>query len=263
MSSLPLENVQMADRYLGFMLIVLISLALARQFALSPIETTILGICSISLTAVDFNLTFTVLPSALILAMVLLATESAYLTRSPAVPAFLLGLMAGTLCSLKSIYLPHATLFCLTLYLLWGFSKGWRFAFMGWAFALIGALLILVPWMAAMRVTSGTYLYPLFGPGYDFSAYHEFQVPTKIDPIHVLSSGAFYFLPLAAIIFAQFFLLRRDKHWPVLLAITVAVTLGTLAVGFATGNDDTKRYNFPMVMPMLLLSAYLHTLERI
>ena len=261
MSTLPLQNVQMADRYLGFVLLILLILALAREFELSKLETTMIAAFSISLSPLDLNLTFVVLPSALFLAMVLVAVQGE-LTQRPAVQALIVGLIAGALCSLKSIYMPHATLFCLILYLLRGFERDWKFALTGWAFTLLGALLIMVPWMVAMRVTCGTYLYPVLGSGYDFSAYHQFSTPFTADPVKVFRTGAFHFLPLAAIILTQVFFLCGKERSLVFPATTVAVLLGTLVTDFATGGDDGTRYNTPIVMPALVLSYFQFSWER-
>lgn len=262
LSFLPLQNVQMADQFLGLVLIVLVSKALARQFELSPLETVIFGIFSISIPPMDRNLTFTVLPSAIFLAMVLAGTTRESLPHRPALQAFLVGLLAGTVCSLKSTYLPHAALFCFVLYLLRGFEKGWKFALSGWAFALIGALLIMVPWMAAMRETSGTYLYPIFGTGYDYSSYHTFPAPYRTGLIHVLLAAAIFCLPLTAIIFFQLFLLRREGNSLVLLAMTVACLLGTMASDFSTGGDSVGRFNFPIVIVAILLTYLQFSRER-
>ena len=262
MSSLPLRNVQMADQYLGVVLMVLISLALARQFELSPLETTFLGIFSISIPPVEMNLTFNALPSALFLAMVSVGTQREYLTQRPVVQAFLVGLLAGTVCSLKSTYLPHAVLFCLALYLLWGFEKGWKFALRGWAFALIGALLILFPWMAEMRVTCGTYLYPIFGTGYDFTSYHQFPAPNTATLGKVISAGAPNCLLLTALISVQIIFLRREARSLVPIALTLACLLGTMAVDFSTGGEAVRRYSFPVVMPILLLTYLQFSWER-
>ena len=262
MSVLPLQNVQMADRYLGLILIVLISLALARQFELSPLTSALFLIFSISIPTLAFNLTFSVLPSALWLALVLIGTENAYLGRRPAVQAFLLGLMIGTLCSLKSIYLPHATLFCLLLYLLRGFETGWKLAVTGWAFSFLGALLIMIPWMAEMRVTCGTWLYPILGSGYNYTAYHQFPAAFTTDPVKVFSVGFESFVPLAIIIAVQIFLVSWGDRALVFFALTAACLLGTAAAGFATGTDSMQRYNFSIVMPTLLLSYLQFSAER-
>jgi len=263
MSCLPLENVQMANQYLGLVLIALVSLALARQFKLSPLETTIFAIFSISIPPADRNLTFNVLPSAFVLALVLAGTKRTNLTRQAAAQALLVGLMAGTIASLKSTYLPHAALFCLVLYLLWGFARGWKFALMGWAFALIGALLVLVPWMAAMRITSGTYLYPVFGTGYDYTSYHQLPAPyMTAAPTQVLLAGAYYFLPLVAIIIVQLLLLPGEESSLVFLAITVACLLGTVAIDLATGGESLRRFSFAIMMPTLLLTYLQFSRER-
>jgi hypothetical protein len=261
LSALPLDNVQMADRFLGLILIVLTGLALARQFTLSSLDTTVFLIFSIAISPMDVNLTFTTTPTALWLALALIGVQREYVAR-PAAQALLVGLVAGTLCSLKSTYIPHAALACLAIYLLWGFQKGWEFAFTGWAFSLLGALLILVPWMIAMRMTSGTFLYPLLGPGYDFPAYHQFPMPYTFNPARIFHPGLIYFVPVIGIILAQCILLRRGAHAPLLLALAVACLLGTTATGLATGADSIQRYAFPIVMATLLLSYLQFSAER-
>ncbi len=253
MGALPLQNIQMADKYLGLALIILISLALAKQFNLSPLEITLFGIIAMAIPSTDINLTFVFLPSALFLALVFLGTQTLYLIKRPGIYAFLLGAISGAICSLKSVYLPHAAAFCLALYLLWGLEKGWKFAFKGWFFTLIGALFILSPWMVAMRITCGTFLYPILGAGDDFTAYPYSPASTASLAAHMIREGVIFVVPLAVLGFAQRFFLRRDDNSNVLLALTLACLAGTIAIDFATAGDTVRRYNFPVLMPVLLL----------
>ncbi len=254
LACLPLDNIQMADRYIGLILMVLVAVRLARNFALSRTETFLFLLFLISIPAMGLNLTFNVLPTALILAMILAATERAYFLERPGLQALLIGLMAGTICCLKSTYLPHAVVFCVALYFLRGLEKGWRYTLNGWAFVAIGAVLVLAPWMIAMRMDSGTFFYPIFGPGYDFAAYHQFPTPNQVKPADIFRLGAIYFLPLGGYIFTQAVLLRRGEGKSAFLALALAGLLGTLATALATGGDSVQRYSFPIVFPALVLS---------
>lgn len=248
----PLQNIQMADRYVGALLLALVALGLARQFELPPVAAAAFCLLAMVLPSTAVNLTFAVLPSALFLALVLLATQEAPWADRPARQAFVIGLIAGTICTLKSTYLPHAAAFCGMLYLLGGLRRSVGFALRGWIGALAGALLVLVPWMIATRTTCGTYLYPIFGHGYDITAYHPFpKHPASVAK--VISAGLFYGTPLAITILLQLFVLRRDRRADAFLALAVACLAGILASDVAIGGDTIGRYNFPVMKPVFLL----------
>ncbi len=256
LSALPLRNIQMSDHFVGFILIVLLALALARRFDLSPGQTVILGLFSICLVPLEFNLTYTVLPSALWLAMVLVAANAQNSGRSHLAPSFAVGLLAGAICALKSTYLPYAVLFCAALFPLLGWTKGWRGALGIWLAALAGALLVLIPWMVAMKMTSGTFLYPILGSGYDYSAYPQFPRPFTANPLRVITKGLPLYAPLVLILLAQLIILWR-RGSAVFVTATVICLFSSIATGFAAGVDDLPRYVAPMVLPTLLL-AFVH-----
>ena len=252
---LPIENVQMVDRGIGFLMLLLLILTLAEKFGLSPPETVIIGLLATVLTPIDFNVTFAILPSALVLTMVLVAMQPELFTRRPHAQALIIGVTAGALVALKTTFLPFTGIFCLVLCPRMATGRGWRAAFTGWSVALIGALVVLVPWMVAQRMTSGTFLYPVFGSGYDFSAYKQFPMPFHAEPLKILLKGATFYVPLSGIIFAQLFLLRQARS-TILLVTTVAALLSSLATGFGTGGDDSQRYNYALVTPTFLLSFF-------
>jgi len=242
---LPLKNVQMADHFVGLVLLVLLVLALAGQFELSPLLTALLAILCV-LQVSEFNLTFTVVPSALWLAMVLTAAQEP--ASRLVAPALLVGLLAGAMCALKSTYLPFAAFFCAALYPLLAWDRGWKGALAVWLPALAGALVVMAPWMIAMRMTSGTFLYPVFGSGYDFSAYHQFPTPFAYNSHDI----PWREIALALFIFAQL-LLPLKKGGMIFLAATVACLLASLASAYITGGDDNPRYVWPILMPTLLV----------
>jgi hypothetical protein len=88
-SCLPLQNVQKADQSLGLVLTALVALALAAQFELSPLESMVFAIFSISIPPMERNLSYSTLPSSLFLALALVATTRKYLTEKPATRALL------------------------------------------------------------------------------------------------------------------------------------------------------------------------------
>ena len=228
---------------------MLLTLALAEQFGLSPPLTAVLGIlCVVQVS--ELNLTFTVLPSALWLAMILIAAREPSPARRPAVSALLVGLLAGTMCALKSTYLPYAALFCAALYPLLGRGAGWKGALILGSAAFIGALIVMLPWMIAMRMTSATFLYPILGSGYDYSAYHQSSTPftANIDP----RNFPWREIRFASLMAAQLFLLRK-KGAGVFLAASVICLVASIATRFATGGDDTPRYIWPIMLPTFLV----------
>ena len=252
--ALPIENLHLADQYLGFILMILISLSLARQFRLSPFQSAILVFMALLARNQDQNQTFYEVPSALFLGLALVGAQRSLLQRFPSAQAFACGLIAGTLVSLKSTYLPHAACFCVILYVIWGWKRGWRFALKGWVFSALGCLVVLLPWMLAMRQTSGTYFYPILGPGYYFTAYSHIKLSQTLDPIGTLILGWSYFLPLILLLVTQLFFLRRDDRAGLFLALAAACFMGTLATAAVTGGEASPRYNLPILLPTLLLA---------
>jgi hypothetical protein len=262
LSALPLQNVQMADQDIGVILLVLVALALTRLYELSPAEALVFALFAVLIPAEDRNLTFATLPSALFLAFVLVGADGGAIRQRPLGQAIFFGMLGASLCAIKSIYLPHAALFCGGIYLLWAWRRGLAFSLRGWTGAGVGALLVLTPWMIPNRAGTGTFFYPILGHGYHFSSYHEWPLSSTTDLFYLLSQGAVYFVPLAAILAVQLWLWRSDDRSVVLLALTAACLTGALALGFSTGGEAVRRYNAAIVMPTLLTTFLLFSWEK-
>ena len=84
--------------------------------------------------------------------------------------AFLLALVVAGLCSLKNSHIPGCALILVSSYF---FVRRVTLAKMVIVALAVGALALvfMLPWMIALKQSSGTFLYPLLGKGFDVSTY--------------------------------------------------------------------------------------------
>lgn len=253
LAKLPLEDLQMADRALGLLLLAVVAFALADEFDLTPLQRAALAIFVLITPQLQFNLTFVVLPSALFFGLVYLASHRRLLAEHRNLQALLLGMTTAAIASTKSTYLPHGVLFILCLALLAvsrrSFSAGLRIVLIGAA----GCLLVLAPWMIAQHATSGTYYYPLLGKGFHYSRYGLYPPPSAFNAGIILRKVVPFNIPLLLILFLEWFWGEDDEQSRSILCFTAATLIASLFVGIATGGDSVRRYNYPAIVPVILL----------
>ena len=171
LATLPLADVQMADRALGLLLLAFLSFALASEFRLTPPQRAVFALLVFTTPQLTFNLTFVLLPSALFFALVYLAAHRKLLAENPTLQAILLGTITGVLATTKSTYLPHGVIFigCFALFQARrrSLSSGAKTLLL----AALSCLIVMAPWMIASHATSGTWFYPSLGKGYQYSNY--------------------------------------------------------------------------------------------
>lgn len=252
-SELPLEDVQMADRTLGLLLLAVLAFALADEFNLTPLQQAALAVFVLITPQLQFNLTFVLLPSALFFGLVYLASNQNLLDNHPDLMAFLLGTTTAAIASTKSTYLPHGVLFVLCIAVLVcrrrGVATGTRILLLG-AF---GCLLVLAPWMIAQRATSGTYFYPLLGKGFHYSSYGLYPAPSAFNARIILHKILPFNLPILFILLFEWFSGEDDEQTSAIVALTAATLIASVLVGIATGGDSLRRYNYPVIVPSVLL----------
>ena len=253
LTELPVEDVQMADRALGLLLLVFVASGLGAVFRLRPIQRALLGLLLLITPQLQYNQTFVVLPYALFCGLVYLAADLDGFELEPRLQAFLLGATAAAIASLKSTYLPHGLLFILCVGLLHKGRRGPVGGLRTFLFAVLGCLLVLAPWMVASHAASGTWFYPLLGKGYQYSAYGLFLPPSSGDPLKIVSKVALFNLPLLAVLLVEWFWCERDEATRVLVALTAAAMGASVLVGLATGGDSVRRYSYPVIVPAILL----------
>ena len=259
---LPLEDVQMADRALGLLLLAFLAFGLAREFRLTSMQRAIFALLVVFTPQLQFNLTFVLLPSALFFGLVYLAANRKLLAEHPALLALLLGAVTGAVAAMKSTYLPHGVLFagCLALFH-WrrrGFASGLKTLLL----AALGAFVVMAPWMIASHSASGTFFYPSLGPGFQYSAYGLYPAPSGAGISIILHKVVPFCLPLLLLFLVEWILWtswnfktrgERDVQTEAILALSAAALGAALLVGIATGGDSVRRYNYPCMLPAILL----------
>jgi hypothetical protein len=253
LAALPLANVQMADRTLGLLLLAFMAYGLANEFHLTRVQRLVFAFLVIFTPQLQFNLTFVLLPSALFFGLVYLAANRKLFADRPILLALLLGMVTGAVATTKSTYLPHGVIFvaCIALFH-WrrrGISAGARALF----FAAVGAFLVMAPWMIAHHATSGTSFYPTLGPGYEYTAYGLYPAPSGAGPAVIIHKVIPFCLPLLFLFIIEWVLGDRDEQGEAILALSVAAFSAALLVGIATGGDSVRRYNYPCMLPALVL----------
>ena len=253
LAELPVEDIQMADRALGLLLIVFVAAGLGAVFRLQPLQRALLGLFLLLTPQLQFNLTFVVLPYALFCGLVYLAADVDELESRPGLQALLIGATAATIASFKSTYLPHGILFCLVIALLHARRRGLRAGLRTILFAGAGCLLVLLPWMIASHAASGTWFYPLLGKGYQYSAYGLFPPPSGGNSLKIIAKVMIFNLPLVAVFLVEWFWCEPDERTRALVALTAAALVASVLVGIATGGDSVRRYNYPAIVAAILL----------
>jgi hypothetical protein len=250
----PIENVQMADRTIGLILLAVLAFSLGRTFRLTPAQRTVFAFLVLFTPQVQFNTTFVLLPSALFFGLVYLAANRKALSANGIPIALLLGSVAGAIGTMKSTYIVHSVLFIVAIALYHLRRNGVAAGARTLLFAALGAFLVMAPWMIANRTASGTFFYPTLGLGYHYDAYGIYPKASAGALPVVLHKVIPFSLPLLFVFVVGWFLVDRDDdQGNAILALAAAAFAGTVLVGYATGGDSVRRYNYPCLLPALIL----------
>ena len=253
LSALPVEDVQMADRAIGLLLLALLAFRLSRQFGLTRTQTAAFAALVVLMPQLQFNLTFVILPSALFLGMVSVAADTGALARKPWLQALLLGITAGGIGTIKSTYIVHGVLFFVVFALLEARRRSLLAAVQLLVVAGLGCLLVMFPWMLANHQASATWFYPSLGQGYHYSRYRLYPPPGNYDLRIVMKKVLPFNFPMVVIALAIWIWGRRDAGSRSAMTLAIAAAAASVLVGVATGGDSVRRYNYPCILPAILL----------
>ncbi|MDQ2834441.1 MAG: hypothetical protein M3Y50_11965 [Acidobacteriota bacterium] len=275
--ALPIENLQMADRTLGLFLLALLAYGLAGAFRLTPGQRAVFAFLVLFTPQVQFNLTFVLLPSALFFGMVYLAAKRDVFPADDRLFALVLGGVTGAVSTLKSTYLVHGVIFVVALVLLRSRRSDFRSSARTFLFAVLGAFVVMAPWMMANRIASGTYFFPTLGRGYHYSAYGLYAAPSGAGVSVILHKVIPFATPLFLLMVMEWLFLGRvgsavgdrvegkiegrpeggskgrGPQDDAILALSAAAFVAAILVGIATGGDSVRRYNYPCMLPAIVL----------
>jgi len=247
-----LTHIAMADRTLGFILLAVALFDIGVQFELSSIQIALLEFLVYLAPQETINLTFVVLPTPMLLAMIWLVMEGDQFQPEWR-NASLIGVTGGAIISLKSTYLPIVGIYAfLPLFAAsWKSRKLTRFSspfIVG-----LSALGVLLAWMVAMKITSGTYLFPVLGSGVDYTRYGIFHSMARFSTHRALVKIFLQAFALCILIGVQ---TATDlKNQPCRIGVLVLATsaVAITAFNYRSGGDFIWRYNFPQFLCAIIV----------
>ncbi len=250
-----LANAEMADRSLGLVLLAGALFDLGIVFGLSAFQIAMLEFLALLVPQEAMNLTFIMLPPAILLAMIWFVLRTPEENAVEGMKyAFLAGAVGGALISLKSTYLPIVGAVAIVPYVLpFVRTKNLKFLSLP-VIAGLGSLAVVAAWMVAMKLTSGTYLFPVLGHGFDYSAYGQFPSTEKFHTARAFFKIFLQGIALVALAVVLVLLDRlKDKRTQFSFSILLAAVVAITAFNYKSGGDSIWRYNFPQFFTAILI----------
>ena len=176
LSAMSLEHINLMDIGIGFILTAAILIDFCRDFGM-PARLQMAAIVLVliqSLVQIKLNLTSTIIPVALLLALFVEIYKRSSVFGNSYRHAISLGLLVGGLCSLKSTFFPICGVIlavCLASEFVMGSNR--RALVLQSILCVAVINVVLVPWMIALHQSNGTYLFPLLGKGFHRSAFND------------------------------------------------------------------------------------------
>lgn len=246
LAATSLTHVAMADRTLGMILLGGIIFDLGIAFSLSISQIALLEFLVYLVPAETINLTFIILPISLLLAMAWTIAETPKKHFSKMFRhAFIVGMIGGVTVSLKSTYLPVVGLFLIIPYWTMSAKSKIRTAMQLLLVAGLGTITVLAAWMIAMKLTSGTYLFPVLGHGVDYSSYGILQIKHRFHSHRIFFKIFLQAIALLILAVLQFFTGNKGRRLEFGVGILIASAIAITAFNYKSGGDFIWRYNFP------------------
>ncbi len=249
-----LSHIGMADRTLGLILLAAALFDLGIAFELSPWQIAVLEFLAFLVPQQTINLTFVILPTSLLIAMVWFILQTPWTENRARIRyALLVGVVGGAIISLKSTFLPCVGAFALIPHLMLTSRERRGDCLRLPPFAGVACLGFLAPWMISMKLNSGTYLFPLFGYGVDYASYGLLHAAVKFT-----STRSFIKIFLQAIVLLILACIQimggaRERRARLSLSILIASALAITAFNYKSGGDFIWRYNFPQFFTAIIV----------
>lgn len=250
-----LANTVMADRTFGLILLAAALFDLGVAFDISPFQIALLEFLAFLVPQEAMNLTFIMLPPVLLLGMLWMILETPREDNGNALnQAFLAGAVGGAVILLKSTYLPIVGAFLLVPYSMLSIqAKKGRSLSLPVA-AGLGSVAVMGAWMVAMKLTSGTYLFPVFGHGFDYSSYEHLPSTANFHSVRAFVKIFLQGFALFALAGCQLFTTKlKDRRNQFSFWVLIASAAAITAFNYKSGGDSIWRYNFPQVFSAVLV----------
>ncbi|MHB1959519.1 MAG: hypothetical protein ACYCO5_10880 [Acidobacteriaceae bacterium] len=254
-----LANIGMADRTFGLFLLFAAIWDVGIAFELSIQQLAIVEVLAYLVPQMTTNLTFVMLPIALLLGLLWLVFQTT--SEDSAFPwryAVAAGAIGGAVVALKSTFLPCVGSFCLMPYCMMNWRK--KKDALGLPLAAgVGTVMVLAAWMLAMKLTDGTYLYPILGHGLDHTklgVFGSFAIAKTPRTAIKLFLQACVLLTLGVGVLSSRLSDRRARFC---LGVTMGAAVGITAFNIAAEGDSIWRYGFPQFFSAILIYSIVMT----
>lgn len=261
---LPFDYLHLADRGLGWLILILLICDLFKKFKISS-KITALSIAAFVLFPWPLaNITGQITAVALFAALLgFTYFKDKFEPTSIFRRAILIAMIAAALCAIKSTVIAACALYFIFYYALayYEAAKGKEKTSALKAFVVSSILVLaaLLPWMISMYHSSGTLLYPILGKGFYGTVYGDYAAPySELSYANILN----VLYQLANVLFVVLFLLilfiRRsiptDGILRRRLKLIVSATILAIAISaFMTAGLGVYRYTFTFVFSAIIL----------
>jgi hypothetical protein len=253
------ENLYIIDPGLGVVIAIGVLAGCLRRRGAPAVVAPCLGLVLLLLPAPRINTTAILIPIALFLALFEVLDAGRLDGQRRWANVVVLATVATALGTLKSSLLPAmGVMFIVSygVYLVRTKEKARAvtelavLGLLGLAFAL--------PWMLAMKRSSGTLLYPLLGRGYHATAWGQVQPPTQVvadrvpQIVFITVTWSSY---LAVAVLTGLAVFRGRKYLgprAPAVALGVAAMVGGVVTSLAVGGEGHFRYGFPFYTAAML-----------
>jgi hypothetical protein len=256
------RSIRFIDVSIGFVLYVGLLLTILRMMGLPVLARISLAFLALLVPVDRWNATMVVLPAALFCTLLLIQIHPDLGGRLNWRRTVLLGMTAAALSCMKSNYLPTSVAICGFYYAAWLVYRRRATPLLQGVLWAVVLILCMLPWMIDMRHKEGTFLFPIFGAGYDASAYGAIPLPSGSHG--QMGSAALWVwlttLPMATPLvialggLALAFRKRVEAAWiNPLAAMLAGSVVGIAAIGSSTGGESIGRYSLPFQLPALII----------
>lgn len=257
-----IQTVRFIDISLGFALYLGLLVVIFRMMGIPALMRMGLAFLALLVPVDRWNATMVVMPAALFCSLLVIQVHPALGSRVNWRRSLLMAATAAALACMKSNYLPAALAICGFYYLAWIFyGRRLEAALQAllWLCLVAGCM---APWMIDMRQKEGTFLFPVFGRGYDASAYGLIPLPNGSHrddwsaALWVWLTALPMALPLLIGLGGLAFAFRKkiETAWINPIASQLAGSaIAIVAVAASTGGESIGRYSLPFQLPALLV----------
>jgi hypothetical protein len=252
----------------GCALVIMIGLIMGycQQKELSKSSTLLIVLAFLLISREHVNTTSILIPVCLFFSLFRVFEWDKLKATNIQSNAAIVGLLAASICALKSTLIPACIIFftCSYFFYILG-SQIKHKAIYEFCLASILLAVFILPWSISLYQSSGTLLFPIFGRGFHGSVYGgSVKLPSSeiFGEIFRFSALRLKLYAILAIVYVltlfriRFFIVGIHKK-PIVREATLSINLsnvtGAAIIAVSTGGSDVNRYSYSLLLVVFLI----------